>query len=93
MVEFKWGEEREWKNWRGGGEGVWLNLRRGSADYRGMVQSSQQHGAPCVKGVEWELGSRGLRMLALFWASIPVEVAQQAGVVPRCRQVAIGIPF
>jgi len=31
--------------------GVWKNLE-GSADYRGIVQPSQPHVAPCVKGVE-----------------------------------------
>ena len=29
----------------------------GSADYGGMVQPSQQHLAPCVKGVEWGLAA------------------------------------
>ena len=28
----------------------------GYADYRGMVQPSQQHVAPCVRGVEWRIG-------------------------------------
>ena len=41
-----------------------------NADYRGMVQPSQQHVAPCVKGVEWGLGTKGLRMVAAFWAYI-----------------------
>ena len=45
-----------------------------------MVQLSQQHDAPCVKGVDWGLGTRGLRMVAAFWASIPVKVTQEAGV-------------
>jgi len=31
-----------------------------------MVQPSQQHVAPCVKGVEWVLGMRGLRIVAAF---------------------------
>ena len=43
----------------------------GNADYGGMVQSSQQHVAPCVKVVEWGFGTRGLRMMAAFWAGIP----------------------
>ena len=30
----------------------------GNADYGGMVQPSQQHVAPCVKVVEWGLGTR-----------------------------------
>ena len=38
----------------------------GSADCRGMVKPSQQHVAPCLKVVEWELGTRGLRLLLLF---------------------------
>ena len=61
-------------------------------EYEGMVQPSQQHVALCVKGVEWG-GHRGLRMMAAFWACVPVEVTQEAGVVPRCRRVAIGTPF
>ena len=35
---------------------------KGKADYGGMVQPSQKHVAPYVKGVEWGLGTRGLRM-------------------------------
>ena len=38
------------------------------ADYGGMVQPSQQHVAPCVKGVEQGLGTKGLRIVAAFWA-------------------------
>ena len=64
-----------------------------NVDYGGMVQPSQQHVAPCVKGVEWGLGTRGLRMLAAFWAGIPVEVTQEASLVPRCIRAAIGTPF
>ena len=55
----------------------------GNADYGGRVQPSQQHVVPCVKVVEWGFGTRGLRMLAAFWAGIPVEDTQDAGVVPR----------
>ena len=33
---------------------------------RGMVQHSQQHVAPCVKGIEYGLDTRGLRMVAAF---------------------------
>ena len=50
----------------------------GNADYGGMVQPSQQHVAPCVKGVEWGLDTIGLRIVAAFWAGIPVEVTQEA---------------
>ena len=32
-------------------------------------------------------------MLVVFWAGIPVEVTQGAGVVPRCRRAAIGTPI
>ena len=53
----------------------------GNADYGGMVQPSQQYVAPYVKGVEWGLGTRGLRIVAAFWTGIPVEVTQEAGVV------------
>ena len=38
----------------------------GNAEYGVMVQPSQQYVAPCVKGVEWGLGTRGLRMVAAF---------------------------
>ena len=38
----------------------------GNADYGGMVQLSQQHVAPCVKGAAWGLCTRGLRMVAAF---------------------------
>ena len=58
-----------------------------------MGQSSQQHVARCVEGVEWGLGTRDLRMVAAFWAGIPVEVIQEAGVVLRYRRAAIGTPF
>ena len=40
-----------------------LGEEKGNTDYGGMVQPSQQHIAPCVKEVEWGLGTRGLRML------------------------------
>jgi len=49
---------------------VW-GEEEGNADYGGMVQPSQKHLAPCVKGVEWGFGTRGLRMVAAFWAVIP----------------------
>ena len=65
----------------------------GNDDYRGMVQPSQQHVAPCVKGVERGLGTRGLGIVAAFWAGIAAEVTQEAGVVPRCRRAASGTPF
>ena len=58
-----------------------------------MVQPSQQHVAPCVKVVEWELVTRDLGILTAFWAGIPVEVTKKAGVVPRLRRAAIWIPF
>jgi len=68
--------------------------KEGSADYGGMVQPSQQHVAPCVKGVEWGLGTRGLRMVAAFWAGIPVEITPTgADVISRRRRAAIGTPF
>ena len=58
---------------------------------RGML--TQQHVASCVKGVEWGLGKGGLRMAAAFWADIPVEVTQEADIVPRCRRAAIETSF
>ena len=42
--------------------GVGRNMREGGeeiADYGEMLQPSQQHITPCVKGVEWGLGTRG----------------------------------
>ena len=72
--------------------GIW-GVEEGNAGYGRMVQPSQQHVASCVKGVEWGLGTKGLRMVAALWAGILVEVAQEAGVVPRCRRAAIGTPF
>ena len=47
------------------------------------MESSQKHVALSVKMVEWRFGMRGLRILAAFWVGIPVEVKQEAGVVPR----------
>ena len=35
----------------------------GNADYGGMVLPSQQHVAPCVKGVEWGFGTRVSRVI------------------------------
>ena len=57
------------------------------------MQPSQQHVASCVKGVEWGLGTRGLGMVAASSAHLPVEVTQEAGVVPHCRRAAFGKPF
>ena len=57
------------------------------------MQPSQQHLASCAKEVEWGLVTRGLRMVAAFWAVIPVEVTQEAGVVPCRRRAAIGTTF
>ena len=45
-----------------------LEIGGGNADYGEMVQPSQQHVAPCVKGIEWGLGTRVLQMVAAFWA-------------------------
>ena len=56
---------------------------------RGMVQPSQQHVAPCVKGVEWGLDTRGFRIVIVVWAGIPVEVTEEIGVVSHCRRAAI----
>ena len=70
-----------------------ISEEEGNADYGGMVQANQQHVAPCVKGVEWGLGTRGLIMVAAFWVGIPVEVTQEAGVIPRCRRAVVGTPF
>jgi len=42
---------------------------------RRMMQPSQQHVVPYEKEVEWGFGTRGLRMVAAYWASIPVSSA------------------
>ena len=57
----------------------------------GAIQSATC--SPCAKGVEWGLGTRGLRTVAAFWAGIPVEVIQEAGVVPRCIRATMETPF
>ena len=36
------------------------------------------------------MGTRGLGIVSAFWASNAVKIAQEAGVVPRCRRAAIG---
>ena len=38
----------------------------------GMVQPGLKYVAPCVKDVVWVLGTRGLKMVAVFWTGIPV---------------------
>ena len=48
---------------------------------------------PCVKGVEWGMGTRGLKIVAAFSVGIQVEVTKKAGIVPRRRCAAIKIPF
>ena len=54
----------------------------GNADYGVMVQPSQQHIASCMKGIELGLGARDLR-IGIVLDRHPVEVTQDAGVVPR----------
>ena len=73
-------------------EGIW-GEEEGNADYEGMVQLSQKHVAPFVKGVDWGSGARGLRIVGAFWAGIPIEDTQEAGVVPRCKRAVIGKTF
>ena len=73
-------EAKERGEVKGEYEGIWQEEEEGNADCGGMVQHSQQHDVPCGKGAEWRLGTRGLRMVA----NLPVEVAQEAGVVPHC---------
>ena len=47
-----------WRGERGrGSRGIW-GEDEGNADYGITVQPSQQHFAPCVKGVESGLGTR-----------------------------------
>ena len=46
---------------RGGGGREYGRIwgeEEGISDYGVMVQTSQKHVAPCVKGVEWGLGRR-----------------------------------
>ena len=50
-------------------------LEERNADYGGRMQPSKQHIALCVKKVEWGLGTRGLGMVAAFWAGITVSTA------------------
>ena len=64
------GKERGEVNWEYGGV---CGEEEGKADYGGMVQPSQQHVAPCVKVVERGFGTRGLRMLAGFWAGLSIH--------------------
>ena len=47
----------------------------GNDDHLGMVQPSQQHVAPFVKGVECGLSTRGFRIVAAFWAGILISAA------------------
>ena len=54
-----------------------------NVDHVGMMQPSQQHVAPYVKGVKWGKDMRGLRMVAGFWAGISVVVTQEADIVPQ----------
>ena len=73
LVHARRGERRRKK--RGDEEGAWKNLREeeGNSDYDGMVQLSQQHVAQCIKGVEWGLDTRDLRLVAACWAGFPVS--------------------
>ena len=57
------------------------------------MQLNQQRVVPCVKGVEWVVGTKGLRMVAAFWVGIPLEVTKEAGVVPHRKRTAIRTPF
>ena len=70
MHSCAWREEEE-----GGEKDVCKNFRAGRGEWRlrenGALQLSQQHVAPCEKGVEWALGTRSLRIKAEFWAGIP----------------------
>ena len=60
---------------RGGGVRGIIGEDEGNADYGAMMQPSQQHVVPCIKGVGWGLGTRGLRIVAAFWDVIPVSTA------------------
>ena len=63
---------------KGGGDegGVWKNFRGGGGEcYGRMVQPTQHYVAPFVKEIEWELGTRSLRIVEAFWAGIPVSIA------------------
>ena len=45
------------------------------------------------KALSSDLAREVLRMVAAFWAGIPVEVTEEASVDPRCRRAAIETPF
>ena len=45
----------------------------------GAVQSATFYSM--CKTIGWGMGTRGLRMVATFWAGISVEVTQEAGVI------------
>ena len=51
----------------------------GNAAYWEIVQPSHQHVAPCVEEVDWGLDTRGLRIVAAFWAGIPVSILDCTG--------------
>ena len=53
--------------------------KEGIAEYGGMVQPSQQYLTPCEKRIELGLGTRGLRIVAVFCAGILIEVTQEDG--------------
>ena len=60
---------------KGGSEGgVWKNLRGRGGECR-LWRNGSSQSATCVKGVEWGLGTRGLRIMAVFSAGIPVSLA------------------
>ena len=78
-----WGKERlEVKGEYGG---IWEE-EEGNSDYWGMVQPSQQHVAPCVKGIGHDRFENGGRVLGR-------HLGRGYTVVPRCWRAAIGTPF
>ena len=52
-----------------------LGAEERNADNGGMVPPSQQHVVSCVKEDEWGSGTRGLRIVAAFWAGISFSSA------------------
>ena len=59
---------------KGGVCGI-IGKEEGNAHYGGMVQpvGNMLHHVSCLTRVEWGLNKRGLRIVAAFWAGIPVS--------------------
>ena len=72
-----------------------MHIRKGregeEGDEGGPWKSFKGGGGECpLRGMDQH---SQLRMLAAVWVGIPVEITQEASVVPRCRRAAIGTSF